>query len=1051
VTETGGEDLWDVLWWRSQRDPNAVAVHELADGEEISASLGYGELARRAEVFGASLAARVAPASRVVLLVRPGVEWFVAFYGCLRAGMTAVPVIVPDVDRLEAFAPRLDAIGKDCGAGAVVVAAELLGHRDRLTSAAPLLSSLPWLATDAATDVDRPASPRAARRSALAYILYTSGSTGTPRGVPVTHANALANLRGWSASYPPPKAVVSWAPLSHAMGIMAGALNPVSQGYPVFLLPTARVLERPVRWLRAISRARASATTGANFAYEMCTRSVTDEDLALLDLTCLEWAFSGSEPVRLDTMDRFAARFAPCGFRASAFRTGYGLSEATTTVTASVGPPRTRPVDIVGLETGAVVEAEPDARHARVLVSNGMPLPNLRLEIVDPDTRQPSPAGRVGEIWVKGPSITAGYLDKPDLTAQSFGAVLRSDGAGSFLRTGDLGFMHEGELFITGRAKDLIVIRGKNHYAPDIERTVEAAHPGIRPLGVAAFGAELDGEERLALVAEIAPSSADALADILSAVRTAVAHHHGVQVHGIGLVSQGGIPRAPNGKVLRFACRAEFAADRLPMLARSVLGAATSDAPVTAGPVVVGGSAEDRLTTITEWLRKTAVSLLGATRGFDDDQRLDAFGLDSLNAIQLQVLIDTTFDVMTPLSRLLDGVSVRTLAGTINDLIARPRRVSSVERPASLDADLVLDEEIRLRGDPPGDAPPRRVLVTGATGFLGGELVEQLLRESDADVVCLVRATSQAEARRKLRAALAGRERAMRELGTRLRAVRGDLSERRFGLDEAAFAALAEEVDAVFHVGAWVNFSYPYGRLRQTNVEGTREVLRFVSHRRPIRFHHISTIGVLAGRAADEALEVPLTGDLPALGTGYQQSKWVSERLVSAAAARGIPAAIYRVGLLSQNGRPGDEARESDFLPNFLKGCIELGAVPRVKADTVVVPVDYACRAILRLARSLPSPGSVFHVIHPAPITSERLSDTLRASGHPVVLLEPSEWLARVSSLSGGALRASALYPFLEMLSDIDSLPKPSTTRSQRLLAGLDCPPMDDLARTYSR
>src|SRR3954454_13070632 len=513
------------------------------------------ELDTRARAIAASLQSAGAGGERVALLLPPGPDFVASFFGCLYAGAVAVPALPP---RRRGGDPRLSAICRDCRPRVALAAADQLAVLESAAAEIPELAAAIRMApaTEGAEGWRRPElGPEA-----LAFLQYTSGSTSSPKGVMVSHGNLLHNEElirrafGQSAD----SVVLGWLPLYHDMGLIGTVLQPLYTGAVCYLMTPGAFLQRPARWLEAISRYRATTSGGPNFAYELCVRKVGKAEREGLDLSSWEVAFNGAEPVRAATLRRFAEAFEPCGFRASAFRPCYGLAEATLLVSGwrPEGGPQARALDAEALERHEVADAE-DAGRSRELVGCGAALQTVLA--VDPESGEPCPPGRVGEVWVAGPSVAQGYWERPQETAAAFGARL-TDGTGPFLRTGDLGFVSEGEVFLTGRLKDLIILRGRNHYPQDLELTAERAHAGLRAGGGAAFAVDLDGEERLVIVHEVdrhavARIGGEGIEEIAAAVRRAVVEEHEVSVADVVLIRPETLPRPSSGKVRRRACR----------------------------------------------------------------------------------------------------------------------------------------------------------------------------------------------------------------------------------------------------------------------------------------------------------------------------------------------------------------------------------------------------------------------------------------------------------------------------------------------------------------
>jgi acyl-CoA synthetase (AMP-forming)/AMP-acid ligase II len=410
----------------------------------------------------------------------------------------------------------------------------------------------------------------------LAFLQYTSGSTSQPKGVMVTHGNLLHNARMMREAFDitDQSSYVCWLPLYHDMGLIGNVVAPVCAGVPSVLMSPLAFLQRPHRWLQAITRYGAEVSGAPNFAYDLCVRKVTGEQKVKLDLSSWRLAFNGSEPVRAETLARFTEAFAECGFRSEALYPCYGLAEATLFVSggSKSAPPVLRTVDAGNLEHDLVRPNETEGKTRRTVVGCGHAWSGQKILIVDPERMTECPPDEVGEIWVSGPNITCGYWNRVEETKTTFGAFLTDTREGPFLRTGDLGFLKDGELFVTGRLKDLIIIDGRNHYPQDIEETVERSHPAIRRGGCVAFALDADSRERLVIVAEIdrvllkgpaaaEPGSQNSTMPISQIVRRAVAEHHDLQIHDLRFV-EGSILKTSSGKLQHSACKNAFLAGR---------------------------------------------------------------------------------------------------------------------------------------------------------------------------------------------------------------------------------------------------------------------------------------------------------------------------------------------------------------------------------------------------------------------------------------------------------------------------------------------------------
>jgi acyl-CoA synthetase (AMP-forming)/AMP-acid ligase II/acyl carrier protein len=566
-------NLLEVLEWQAaSRGDRTVYTFEFDDGE--AESLTFGLLALRAKAVAGRLQQLASPGDRVVLVFPPGLDFVIGFFGCVAAGVLAVPATYPKPKRPV---PRLTAIAQDCQARIALTSSQTLATLD-LSRVAPELASLNWMCVDTIEVAEAKTwKPPALSPEGPVFLQYTSGSTSHPKGVIVTHRNLLSNLEMIRAGFgipwvdPPgqPGIGVFWLPAYHDMGLIGGILSPLyTGGHSVLMAPTS-FLQRPARWLQTISRYRALVSGGPNFGYELCVRKIPPHECQSLDLSCWQVAFCGAEPIRAETLWRFAETFGPYGFRETAFYPCYGLAEATLLAAGGEGPasPKVLYVHREHLTRGRVVPVQ-KSDQAQPLVGCGNGLLGETVKIVDPETAQPAAAAQVGEIWLKGPNVAAGYWNKPEINSRVFQAQVLPDGDGPYLRTGDLGFIHDGQLYVTGRLKEVIIIRGRNYYPQDIELAVQRAHPALIADGGAAFSVEVDGEERLVVVQEVDRRYRDLdYREVIRQIRRAVTEEFDLDLQAIVLIRQASLPRTTSGKIQRTLCREKFLAAQLKTVA----------------------------------------------------------------------------------------------------------------------------------------------------------------------------------------------------------------------------------------------------------------------------------------------------------------------------------------------------------------------------------------------------------------------------------------------------------------------------------------------------
>lgn len=565
----------DVLRGRALQQPHQLAYTFLRFKGAETASVSYRELDWQARSIAARLQYLGATREPALLLYPPGLEYIAAFFGCLYAGAIPVPAYPPHSARAV---PRIQAIVADAQARFVLSTGQIFAHTERWFAEVQDAVSWTWCLTDElAPDEGRNWRESSSAGNDIAFLQYTSGSTATPKGVMVSHRNLMHNaaLMCERMKHDEQSTSVSWLPIFHDLGLIAGVLQPLYAGASAILLAPASFLQRPLRWLQAISDYRATTSYAPNFAYDLCISRTTPEERAALDLSCWKHALNGAEPVRSETLDAFSTTFAVSGFRRSSFFPAYGMAETTLVVTAKPygSQPVVRAVLQTELEQGRVVYAPEECssteRRVQHVVSCGTPGQGMHIVIVDPVKRELCTPGQVGELWIAGESITEGYWQRPAETAEAFQNYLTTHGDSPFLRTGDLGFMEGDEVFLTGRLKEIIILHGRNYYPQDLERSAEQSHPALRPHCSAAFGVQKGHEEAVVIAIEVDshywsdPSQTrvdneSKRAVLVQAIRQAIVEEHNVTVSQVILLRAGSVPKTSSGKIQRRACRAAF-------------------------------------------------------------------------------------------------------------------------------------------------------------------------------------------------------------------------------------------------------------------------------------------------------------------------------------------------------------------------------------------------------------------------------------------------------------------------------------------------------------
>lgn len=657
VRVAGCETLVDLLRLRAEVSPHRVVYRFLPGDNKPEQRITYGQLDQRARSIAARIRETAAKGARALLLIPPGLDYVAGYFGCLYAGVIAVPAYPPNPRRPD---PRIPSIVADCEPAVALTTAGLLARLDHWRGADTTLDALRWIAADDSIDASGEWRRDGTHGADVAMLQYTSGSTAAPKGVVLTHRNLLHNLAlirsAFSVTHGSDDVGVFWLPPFHDMGLIGGILQPCYLGRGAVLMSSATFLQRPLAWLEAMSKYRATTSAAPNFAFDLCVERIKPEETRGLDLSSWHTVFDGAEPIRAETIDRFTRAFADTGFRREAFFPCYGLAEATLFV--SGGPwghgPYSLDVSRAALEEKRVSPATTGDRLR--LVSAGAPASAQTVRIVDPDTLLRCDERRVGEIWVSGESVASGYWNNAAETRLTFGAVIPGEPERRFLRTGDLGFADDGQLFVTGRLKDLIILSGRNYYPQDLELAAERSHPSLRPGHAAAFALDDDGRERLAIVLEVTRHHRESENEaVVSAVRRALADREGILPDVVVLARQNGIPRTSSGKVQRRATRAMLLENTLEILARS-------DETIDDVSIVLGQT-PDTSAPVEAWLRRwVADELQIDVRSVDATASVRDYGLDSVAAVRLVTELEQVLGHRVDVSLLWREPSIRSLS-----------------------------------------------------------------------------------------------------------------------------------------------------------------------------------------------------------------------------------------------------------------------------------------------------------------------------------------------------------------------------------------------------
>jgi thioester reductase-like protein len=1054
------DDLAAVIRRYVEANPTQVAYHFVTypHHEPVAHAVTLGELDGRARQIAAELQGRgVRPGDRVILLSSQTADDVVGVIGCLYA--RAIFVLLPapvETIQAERFASALRSSGARVAAASKALLSLLsdklapiqeesglqlmsLGHPSSQLEPRPLPPSpLPPLPPDG-----------------LACLQYTSGSTKAPKAIAVSHGNLLHNLlEGYLKPHPDVHAhsYVIWAPFFHNVGLLS-LLMPLVSATPLIVMRPIDFRTQPIRWFQLIHQYRAEGTFGPHSAYVYCCKAIAKEELRGLDLSCLKYALNGAEPIDAPSLLEFAEKFADTGFRLECFVSGYGLGECTSGAASARPHVVHKHIDAGELRKNRFVEVAADHPGAKHVLSVGEAGADLDLAIIEPESRSRCARGEIGEICIRGRSVAVGYWNDPAATEETFGVRL-ADGSGGWLRTGDLGSLSDGQLFVTGRMKEVIIINGHNFYPSDIEASLRQNIPALRESRVVTFAFQERGKERVICCVEQAPGSTSGVERFTRRIAEEVARLYEFAPEDVLIVPEGALPRTPNGKLQNLRTRELYLDGRLPILAR-LTSNGSEDPETDRAPAEAADADEAGLLDILQAvLQRPSIRL---------DDNFFLLGGDSIGIAHVANRIRERFGIEVPIKYLVEGPTARQVARLLRDFRRTGGFGGLAVTAEELRRECSLDPTIVPGAYPESLPSPRRILVTGGTGFVGAYLIRDLLLGTDATIFCHVRAATPEGGLARLRENLAFYDLWQEAFSARLVPVLGDLSQPLLGIEKRRFDELALELDVIYHSGALLNFVYPYSRLKATNVGGTEECLRLACAGKAKLFHHVSSFSVFDNpshfdRVARE--DDPLSDPAGYL-LGYSESKWVAEKLVRAAFDRGLQGAIYRLGEVSGSTRTGI-CKTTDAVIRLLMASIQAGVLPEGPRRFHLTPVDYVSRAVVALSVQPSARGRAFHIINANVKTHGEVASILRSFGYAMDVVPFDEWQRRLFALPDG----TSFKP-LESLMKEEKTGKESMDQrygaaqpvfdvSHATAAlegtGIECPPVDRaLIETYLR
>jgi thioester reductase-like protein len=945
------------------------------NGNQIE-GYSYASFLRRTKAIAGHLRReyRFAAQDRLLLAYPPGLEMICAFFGCVRAGLIPVPVYPPTSHGFQGALYKMVHIAKDCQAAGILTGKDYHGSlktnlaRSGVSASGvdvDYISGLRWIVTEDLIDTISDETFNGA--SKLLFLQYTSGSTRDPKGVMVTHENVLHNCPR-VIDHPAP-VVVSWLPQYHDMGLIGCYLYPALKGGTTYGFAPTDFIQRPALWFDAIKTYAASASAAPNFAYDYCLRAgrLSRESLENCDLSSLRLLLAAAEPVKPGTYTRFLQAFQPYGLKSESFFVAYGLAENTLAV--SHGGRNIISVNKNGLALGRarMTSEVSEIGAATQIVSCGTPLPGLTVKIVDPEKHFALEPGHIGEIWVAGDSKCMGYWNNPELGLKMFHARLVDDSPydDGYLRTGDMGFFHNGELFVCGRIKDMVIVRGQNYYPQDIEEVVEKSSGLIRGNCVAAFQIHEDTEPALAIVAEV--KNPKGLPDALK-IAVAVRNYLNVEVALISFIVPRSIPRTSSGKIMRHKTKQMWLDGQFTVVSEY---SREKDSELS----LSGSESQSSFDAL-----KARYNLTGK-----ESYNLIEAGLDSLDLVVFmheikELLKDKGADMLARQVDigLIQRVSVADLFRLAEQLERAPEEalvllrhsLAGLREEQRAAEKLMMSDDRKLIFEPAAPAllPEipvlNQVLLTGGTGFIGPFLVKSLLEQTRAKIYVLVRSSDEHQGKQRLRVAMesmgpcgAG---LMRMFEARVVPVCGDLGQAKLSLTQDVWDLLANEIDTVFHNGATVNYLFNYDRMRDANVLGTNEVLRLAFEGRPKSFNYVSTTFVFGWAVKNVLYETDLNDNMELLDFGYSQSKWVAEQVVVDARRRGLITRIFRPALVSPSVTGG--GNNFDIAVRLVAFMVNHGIGVDALNQVSFVPADLVANNIVAISTTPGTANKTYHV-----------------------------------------------------------------------------------------
>ncbi len=1002
--------------------PNKTLYSFMDIKGDVDENFTYAEFSDRYKIIANNLASNYnfKKGDRIMLAYPPGIEMICAFFACVHRGLIPVPTYPPSSSGFESAYYKMAYLAKDCDAVGVLTNSQyywslkLNLDRNNIIKKT-ILSEIPWINSDEFLAMSTAETERI--HSDIVFIQYTSGSTTDPKGVMVTHDNLLNNCKNMLDHVP---IGVTWLPQYHDMGLIGYYLFFAITGGTTHGFATLDFIRNPSLWLESISKYGATASSAPNFAFEYCIQpgKISEEVLAKLDLSSLKILMSAAEPVRPETFQKFLAFFKPYGLKAESYCAAYGLAENTLAV-SNFGQ------KYVSLDTDSLKNNKLEFHNnsngvTTQIMSCGKPLKDQTIKIVDENTLVDLGEGAIGEIWLNGPSKCLGYWNKPEKNKEVFEARTSSSSDNryeTFLRTGDMGFLHEGELYVCSRLKDMIIIRGLNYYPHDIEKIVEDSNSYIRKGNVAAFAIEENGEEKLVVLAGV--KNKNNIPDPLE-ITEEIRKKLNILTYSITFVMAKSIPKTSSGKIRRSKAKQLWQDGELEVLknysSQNEINAANKDRDKNASPfdeikTKYGFTGQETYSLVHALDSLDLVLLIHDTKALLKDKGATKLA-NEIDARLLQELsVSEFFDLIEQL-RTSSLIAINRLKKTIKKLhkehrdFEQKRMLQDSKLPFE-PATPVYDAEHLKSG---------KVLLTGGTGFLGPFILKSLLEQTDDLIYVLVRAENEEKGMGRLLEGMElsaiAEEEYIGEFRDRVIPVCGDLGKPNLGLNDATWDFLSKNIHTIYNNGALVNYLFNYEKMRKPNVLGTNEIIKLALNEKPKILNHVSTTFIFGWAVKDSLFESSSCENLDLLDFGYSQTKWVSEKIILDAMTYGLKARIFRPALISPAMNGG--GNNFDIAVRLVAFMINHGITVNAFNQVSFTPVDIVGNNIVAISSLEDSVNKTFHITRDEFARMKDITDIInQLTGQDFTMFELPQFVPEIVSQ---CKKDDLLFPLLDFL-----------------------------------